>query len=53
MFNRTAIVGVLLAHGADVHATDDRGLTAQAAAEIMGAPDTPRQLAEAVSARGS
>ena len=50
MFNRTAIVDLLLAHGADVHARDADGLTARAAAQVMGAPDTPAQLARAETA---
>jgi ankyrin repeat protein len=47
MFNRTEIVDLLLAHGADINARDANGLTAQAAAQIMSAPDTPEQLARA------
>jgi ankyrin repeat protein len=53
MFNRTEIVALLLAHEADIHARDAQGLTAQAAAETMGAPDTPLQLARAASAMPS
>jgi ankyrin repeat protein len=49
MFDRTEIVALLLAHGADVHARDAQGLTALSAAQIMGARDTPVQLARAVS----
>ena len=49
MFDRTEIVELLLAHGADVHARDAQGLTALSAAQIMGARDTPVQLARAVS----
>jgi hypothetical protein len=45
MFNRTEIVELLLAHGADIHARDAQGLSAEAAARAMGAPDTPEQLA--------
>ena len=47
MFNRTEIVDVLLEHGVDLHARDAAGLTAEAAAQTMGAPDTPEQLARA------
>jgi uncharacterized protein len=47
MFNRTEIVELLMVRGADVEARDADGLTAEAAARIMGAPDTPAQLARA------
>ena len=47
MFNRTGIVELLLARGADVQARDTDSLTAETAARIMGAPDTPAQLARA------
>jgi len=50
MFNRVEIVELLLAHGADPKARDARGLTAQDSAEIMGAADTPAQLARATRA---
>jgi hypothetical protein len=42
-----AIVDLLLIHSADVTARDANGLTAQAAAQIMSAPNTPEQLAPA------
>ncbi len=45
MFNRTAIVDLLLARGANIDARDANGLSALDAARIMGAPDTPTQLA--------
>lgn len=45
MFNRTEIVDLLLAHGADPEARDGAGHNARTAAEAMGAPDTPGQLA--------
>jgi hypothetical protein len=51
MFNRVDIVEVLLANGADPLARDAEGLTAEAAARIMGAPDTPELLARAQAAR--
>jgi ankyrin repeat protein len=52
MFNRTAIVDLLLAHGADPEARDGAGYDAQAAAEAMGAPDTPGQLARVAARTG-
>jgi uncharacterized protein len=51
MFNRADIVALLLAHGADPSRRDARGLTAREAAEAMGAPDTPAQLARAAAQR--
>ena len=50
MFNRVEIAELLLAHGADPNARDARGFTAQDSAEIMGAADTPAQLARATRA---
>ena len=44
MFNRTAIVDLLLARGADRTAVDAGGQTAAELAAEMNAPDTPRQL---------
>jgi hypothetical protein len=42
-------VQLLLANGADPAAHDAGGLTARAAAEVMGAPDTPGQIDRAIS----
>jgi len=39
MFNRSVIVELLLAHGADIHARSENGATAMEAARAMGAPD--------------
>jgi ankyrin repeat protein len=47
MFNRTAIVDLLIERGADVGKQDGSGHTALMAARIMNAPDTPSQLARA------
>ncbi|MGF6641548.1 ankyrin repeat protein [Paraburkholderia sp. MM6662-R1] len=44
MFNRTAIVDLLLAHGADPHARDANGVSAADAAARMGAADTQARL---------
>jgi ankyrin repeat protein len=49
MFNRTEIVDLLIAHGADPQARDASGVTPLDAANRMGAPDTPAQLAKARS----
>jgi ankyrin repeat protein len=49
MFNRTEIVDLLLAHGANPQARDASGVTPLDAANRMGAPDTPAQLAKARS----
>jgi ankyrin repeat protein len=46
MFNRTEIVDLLIAHGADPQARDASGVTPLDAANRMGAPDTPAQLAK-------
>ena len=51
MFNRTEIVDLLLAHGSDPSLSDAGGLTARAAAERMGAPDTPGQLSRTMENR--
>jgi ankyrin repeat protein len=45
MFNRTEIVDLLVAHGADINAKAANGLTPFTAAQALGAPDTPKQLA--------
>ncbi|MGI4856868.1 MAG: ankyrin repeat domain-containing protein, partial [Janthinobacterium lividum] len=45
MFNRTEIVDLLIAHGANPDATDANGVTALDAARRMGAPATEAQLA--------
>jgi ankyrin repeat protein len=47
MFNRTGIVDLLLAHGADPERRDAAGATAADLARQMGAVDTPAQLAAA------
>ncbi len=47
MFNRTEMVDLLLAHGADPDLRDGAGLTAAEMAQSMGATDTPGQLARA------
>ena len=47
MFNRTELVDLLLAHGADPDRRDAGGQTAAEMAQAMGAPDTPGQLARA------
>jgi uncharacterized protein len=52
MFNRTEMVDLLLAHGADPEARDAAGHDARTAAEAMGAPDTPGQLAQAIPGAG-
>ncbi|WP_144153501.1 ankyrin repeat domain-containing protein [Paraburkholderia sp. BCC1885] len=49
MFNRTEIVDLLIAHGANPQARDASGVTPLDAANRMGAPDTPAQLAKARS----
>lgn len=49
MFNRTEIVELLIARGANPQARDTAGLTPLDAANRMGAPDTPAQLAKARS----
>ena len=45
MFNRTDIVELLIAQGADPDARDASGMSALDAARGMGAADTPTQLA--------
>ena len=44
MFNRTAIVELLLARGASARAVDSRGMTPQSLAATMGAAATLAQL---------
>lgn len=44
MFNRTEIVELLVSRGANIEARDRHGFDAVAAAEKMGAADTPAQL---------
>lgn len=53
MFNRTGIVDILLEHGADMTAREATGLTAEAAARLMGAIDTADQLAQAALSKGA
>jgi ankyrin repeat protein len=50
MFNRCDVVDLLPRHGARVDARDAGGLTALDVARIMGAPDTPQQIAAAFEA---
>lgn len=50
MFNRSRIVEILLAAGADPGRRDAKGLNAREAAQVMGASDTPAQLARAEEA---
>lgn len=45
MFNRCDVVDLLLRQGARADARDAGGLTAFDVARIMGAPDTPQQIA--------
>jgi uncharacterized protein len=52
MFNRSEIVELLLARGADPSRADMNGVTALAAAQAMGAQDTPKLLADAQAAQG-
>ena len=44
MFNRTAMLELMLAHGGDPHARNAKGLSAKDLALTMGAPETARQL---------
>ncbi|WP_228527143.1 ankyrin repeat domain-containing protein [Noviherbaspirillum soli] len=48
MFNRCDVVDLLLRHGAPADARDAGGLTALDVARIMGARDTPQQIAAAL-----
>jgi ankyrin repeat protein len=48
MFNRVEAVQLLLANDADPAAHDAGGLTARAAAEVMGVPDTSGQIDRAI-----
>ncbi|WP_238257539.1 ankyrin repeat domain-containing protein, partial [Methylorubrum podarium] len=47
MFDRTEIVALLLAHGADPARRDATGMSAADMARQMGAKDTPAQLERA------
>ena len=51
MFNRTEMVDLLLAYRADIEVRDAKGLTAQAAAQAMGASDAAERLARAARRR--
>jgi ankyrin repeat protein len=51
MFNRSEIVALLLERGADPARTDMNGVTPLAAAQAMGAQDTPKLLTDALAAR--
>ena len=46
MFNRTQIVTLLLAHGANIRARSNNGSTAIEAATALNAPDAVAILAE-------
>ena len=47
MFDRVAIIDLLLAHGADPDRRDGAGLTAAEMAQSMGATQAPARLAQA------
>ena len=49
MFNRTDMVELLLAHGADANARDANGVSAADASSRMGAPDTAALLSKKAS----
>jgi hypothetical protein len=49
MFNRVDVVDLLLERGADLNARTADGLTAIDAARVMGAADTPGQLAARIA----
>src|SRR5690606_3846241 len=44
MFDRKEVVELMLAHGADPAITDEEGMTAKAAAQMMGASGTAERL---------